>query len=82
MVQEVHGQSGGARGTRVSKLVRITDVRFEITENHNFTITSHMSQQVEFFHSSILLDSLLLFIANEAAVGNTIHRISLPLSWT
>ena len=30
------------------------DFKFERTENHNFTITTHTNQYVEFFHSLIV----------------------------
>ena len=33
--------------------VIICDLNFKRTENHNFTITTNMSQHVEFFHSLI-----------------------------
>ena len=32
----------------------MSDFKFERTENHNFAIKTHTSQQVEFFHSLIL----------------------------
>ena len=35
--------------------VIICDLNFKRTENHNFTITTNMSQHVEFFHSLIFI---------------------------
>ena len=37
--------------------VIICDLNFKRTENHNFTITTNMSQHVEFFHSLIFIIS-------------------------
>ena len=35
--------------------VIICDLKFKRTENHNLTITTNMSQHVEFFHSLIFV---------------------------
>ena len=50
----MHGDQRGFKGAEEgNKLLIIRDIKFERTEDHNFTITTHSSQEVEFFHSLI-----------------------------
>ena len=47
------------RYTHLCSAVIICDFKFKRTENHNFTLTTNTSQDVEFFHSLIFLEIVL-----------------------